>query len=318
MSLSSRIDRVLQGNPEGLEAFQQLSLAEMAETRVTFGKTHVGKTYEELWNQEKGWIKWFCKTYQDSNYQGRTPQVADLCRKEGGTSRTGTRAADFDRANSSTRDRPTSQQSHAKGQVCIESTNGDRDFGRHEHQRGDLGTVGCDHANGWSRIDLSTGEHRSLADTSSQYRERLDGDSHVDPPSELSGPVDPICMAGDFDWDFRDNTLKANIMNQRQRTFNKLVQQISQELQEVSDSVGRRHEPVIQVLEVFCGPQSELTKQTSQLGYRACRFGLQEGDLSTTVGRKLLFQKVITSRPQHLWYSPTCGPWCSWSHLNEA
>jgi len=66
MSLSSRIDRVLQGNPEGIEAFQQLSLAEMAETRVTFGRTHVGKTYEELWNQEKGWIKWFCKTYQDS------------------------------------------------------------------------------------------------------------------------------------------------------------------------------------------------------------------------------------------------------------
>jgi hypothetical protein len=125
-------------------------------------------------------------------------------------------------------------------------------------------------------------------------------------------------MAGDFDWDFRDNTLKANIMNQRQRTFNKHVQQISQELQEVSDSVGNRHEPVIQVLEVFCGPQSELTKQTNQLGYRACRFGLQEGDLSTTAGRKLLFQKVITCRPQHLWYSPTCGPWCSWSHLNEA
>jgi hypothetical protein len=67
MSLSSRIDRVLQGNPEGLEAFQQLSLAEMAETRVTFGRSHVGKTYEEMWNHEKGWIKWFCKTYQDSS-----------------------------------------------------------------------------------------------------------------------------------------------------------------------------------------------------------------------------------------------------------
>ncbi|CAL1156393.1 unnamed protein product [Cladocopium goreaui] len=59
-------ETVVHGNPEGIEAFQQLSLAEMAETRVTFGRTHVGKTYEELWNQEKGWIKWFCKTYQDS------------------------------------------------------------------------------------------------------------------------------------------------------------------------------------------------------------------------------------------------------------
>jgi hypothetical protein len=66
MSLSSRINQVFRGNPEGLEAFQQLSLAEVAETRVTFGRTHVGKTCAELWNQEKGWIKWFCKTYQDS------------------------------------------------------------------------------------------------------------------------------------------------------------------------------------------------------------------------------------------------------------
>ena len=251
-------------------------------------------------------------------HKGRTPQAVDLCREEGGASRTGTRTANFGGTSSPTRDRSTSQQGHAKGQVCIDSSDRDSDGGRHEYQRGDLGTVGCDPANGWSRNDFSAGEHWSFAGTSSQHRERLDGDSHVDPPSELSGPVDPICMAGDFDWDFRDNTLKANIMNQRQRTFNKHVQQISQELQEVSDSVGNRHEPVIQVLEVFCGPQSELTKQTNQLGYRACRFGLQEGDLATTAGRKLLFQKVITCRPQHLWYSPTCGPWCSWSHLNEA
>ena len=66
MSLSSRVDRVLQGNPEGIQEFQKLSLAEMSETRVTFGKTHVGKTYEEVWQSEKGWVKWFCKVYGDS------------------------------------------------------------------------------------------------------------------------------------------------------------------------------------------------------------------------------------------------------------
>ena len=158
MSLSSRIDRVLQGNPEGLEAFQQLSLAEMAETRVTFGKTHVGKTYEELWNQEKGWIKWFCKTYQDSTKEEHRKLLIYVEKK--------VERLELEHE-LPTLTEPTVQQgivrprskAMPKGQVCIDSTSGDRDFGQHEHQRGDLGTVGCDHANGWSRNDLSAGEH---------------------------------------------------------------------------------------------------------------------------------------------------------------
>lgn len=27
---------------------------------------------------------------------------------------------------------------------------------------------------------------------------------------------------------------------------------------------------------------------------------------------------IALHRPQHLWVSPTCGPWSSWSHLNSS
>ena len=66
-NLSSRLDRVLaQGSTDSVETFRQLSLEEMGGHKVTFGKSHIGKTYAEMWQTEKGWIRWFSKTYGDS------------------------------------------------------------------------------------------------------------------------------------------------------------------------------------------------------------------------------------------------------------
>ena len=132
-------------------------------------------------------------------HQGRAPQAADLCRERGGANRTGTRSASLGNSDSPTRDCSASQQDHAKGQGRSSASSGVTNWGGHDCQRGDLGTVGCDNANEWSRSGVPAGDHGSLAGSSSQHRERLDGDSHVDPPSELSSPVDQICMAGDFD-----------------------------------------------------------------------------------------------------------------------
>jgi len=46
------------------------------------------------------------------------------------------------------------------------------------------------------------------------------------------------------------------------------------------------------------------------------RFGLAEGDLQTAEGRARLFHVLKTHRPRHVWFSPKCGPWSSWSNLN--
>ena len=71
MSLSSRMERVMDRTPaESIEEFRQLDLETMSQHRITFGRTHVGnhvgKTYAEMWDQEKQWTKWFAKTHADS------------------------------------------------------------------------------------------------------------------------------------------------------------------------------------------------------------------------------------------------------------
>ena len=67
MSLSSRMERVMDRTPaESIEEFRQLDLETMSQHRITFGRTHVGTTYTEMWDQEKQWMKWFAKTYADS------------------------------------------------------------------------------------------------------------------------------------------------------------------------------------------------------------------------------------------------------------
>ena len=67
MSLSKRLDRIMaQEENEGIDQFRLLSLDEMLATKVTFGRVHVGKTYGEVWDREKGWVRWFSKTYGDS------------------------------------------------------------------------------------------------------------------------------------------------------------------------------------------------------------------------------------------------------------
>jgi len=74
----------------------------------------------------------------------------------------------------------------------------------------------------------------------------------------------------------------------------------------------------VHLVEIFCSSDSELTCQTNQLHGSAMRFGLAQGDLATPSGRKQLFETIVTHKPKHVWLSPTCGPWCSWSVLNES
>ena len=95
----------------------------------------------------------------------------------------------------------------------------------------------------------------------------------------------------------------------------KLVKQFSAELQSVKPP--RFHQRRLDLLEVMCHDQSELTKQAQMIGGHAQRFGLAQGDLQTTQGRMQLFTQLISRRPKHVWYSPVCKPWCKWNQYNE-
>ena len=94
-----------------------------------------------------------------------------------------------------------------------------------------------------------------------------------------------------------------------------IIQQITQELQRVlsrTNPIGKSYT----LAEVFCSSQSPLTQQVNALGQKAIRFGYDQGDLATVEGRVALFTQIAVHRPEHVWFSPTCGPWSSWTNLN--
>ena len=97
----------------------------------------------------------------------------------------------------------------------------------------------------------------------------------------------------------------------------KHVEQITAELQQVLLKVKPMGNQWT-VGEVMCSSNSPITQQVLRCGHSAFRFGLEQGDLATSTGRSELFTLVARHRPKHLWYSPTCGPWSSWSQLNAS
>lgn len=69
-------------------------------------------------------------------------------------------------------------------------------------------------------------------------------------------------------------------------------------------------------LRVFCGDNSQLTSQCLHLCGRSYRFGKAQGNLQTLEGRRELFRQLCAKNPEHIWFSPTCGPWSAWSQFN--
>ena len=101
------------------------------------------------------------------------------------------------------------------------------------------------------------------------------------------------------------------------KDLQRLIHKITKEFQEVQKESKPLGQPFL-VGEIFCSSESPLTQQIQNLGHQAFRFGLAQGDLSTTSGRQKLFRTIACHRPKHLWYSPVCGPWSSWSALNAS
>lgn len=76
--------------------------------------------------------------------------------------------------------------------------------------------------------------------------------------------------------------------------------------------------PGIDVLEVYCSQDSQLTQQCLSQGLSAARFSRKHGDLNTITGRHVLYDTLWRLRPKHIWVAPTCKPWCCWNRLNAA
>ena len=240
-----------------------------------------------------------CREQQDG-----APQDAHLCREEDRSDRS---PAPRESARDSRRAGCDPSQEQSTGQTSISSrtTCG---TGISPHERGQLGSGGT----------ISRGISRDNRSSPSSHA--ADGGCD-DRGVELcpSKPVSQSCMAGDIDHDFEEVQHNHTRPNALKEKFNRLVKTISQELQEViHECQSSKVQPSLHLLEVFCNPSSELTKQVQNLGFRAQRHGFPEGDLDTKEGRRRLFMSLVMKRPRNLWYSPTCGPWSAWSVLNES
>lgn len=72
----------------------------------------------------------------------------------------------------------------------------------------------------------------------------------------------------------------------------------------------------IDLLEVYCSSESQLTHQAQSCGMSAIRFGLSQGDLRYQLNRFKLYDILIKYRPRNMWLSPSCKPWCKWAQFN--
>ena len=71
----------------------------------------------------------------------------------------------------------------------------------------------------------------------------------------------------------------------------------------------------VDLLEVYCEPNSQLTQQVTKLGGCALRFTIQDGDLRTSEGINKLWMWVHMYEPRNIWVAPECKFWGSFQGL---
>ena len=74
----------------------------------------------------------------------------------------------------------------------------------------------------------------------------------------------------------------------------------------------------LDLLEVYCEPNSRLTEVALQQGLKARRFTREDGDLSTKEGQQQLWKLIEQTQPEHIWVAPECRYWGNFSRLNRS
>ena len=72
----------------------------------------------------------------------------------------------------------------------------------------------------------------------------------------------------------------------------------------------------VDLLEVYCEPESSLTRVCNQKGGRAIRFTRNDGDLTTKEGVQRLWTWIEMYEPRNVWVAPECRLWGNWSRFN--
>ena len=106
---------------------------------------------------------------------------------------------------------------------------------------------------------------------------------------------EPCCQVADCECNHMNghDVLAQTVKSPLQEKFDRLVERFRRELQSVQRSYSETSCHPLDLLEVFCGPNSELTQQAKHLGRSASLFGLQGGNLSSIEGRQKLFWTIV-------------------------
>eukprot|EP00435_Cladocopium_sp_Y103_P020778 s1772_g5.t1 len=72
----------------------------------------------------------------------------------------------------------------------------------------------------------------------------------------------------------------------------------------------------LDLLEIYCEQDSQITEHAQRLGLKARRFTFQDGDLSTSAGREALWRVILEEKPREIWVAPDCKYWGNFSRRN--
>ena len=62
--LANRLDQLVVDKSD--QEIDEMTLTRLAQVTVTIGKTHVGKTFAEVWQHHLPWVKWMLRSYPTS------------------------------------------------------------------------------------------------------------------------------------------------------------------------------------------------------------------------------------------------------------
>ena len=71
------------------------------------------------------------------------------------------------------------------------------------------------------------------------------------------------------------------------------------------------------LVEVFCSPNSQLTTSAQGAGLKAERWTKEDFDLSKPSGCQAAMQRLRELKPKRLWLSPECGPYSVMQNANQ-
>ena len=327
-SLANRLQQMQMPASETRPDLTHLSLDQLRNQKINFGRTHTGRTYQHMWGNEQGWIMWFVQRYSESSkaehltflrYVELEVERAELS----GTQVPVINLKDIERVMNipGTSDTKVTHapvlKAKAKSQAQIPSPTSVWDDEEDPRLFEDLTEPQVSETPRISSFKNRMAGLENAVTSIMQHLETMASEASravksLECPNVLASHV-----AGDpsADCHYSHDVSTSPQTSEERIKFQKLVQQFSQELQTIQSQTTINSKRT-DVIEVFCGPDSQLTHQTRNLGFKADRFSRQQGDLPTTEGRHLFFQKVCHQNPKNICFSPSCGPWSGFACLN--